>query len=134
MRSICKNVTVAGRRTSVRMEPIMWQCLDEICRREGRTVHEIVTLIDRLRGDGGLTAALRIFLVGYLQQAASRSPGLLSTAAAGTTAAGATAAGPRPAPHPILGMSDEAAGYNPGARRYSPAFEDAIRIFDTLDD
>ncbi|ACJ00485.1 conserved hypothetical protein [Rhodospirillum centenum SW] len=126
MRSICKNVTVAGRRTSVRMEPIMWQCLEEICRREGRTVHEIVTLIDRLRGDGGLTAALRIFLVGYLQQAASRSAGLLSAAGA--------AAGPRPAPHPILGMSEEAAGYNPGARRYSPAFEDAIRIFDTLDD
>lgn len=120
MRSICKNVTVAGRRTSVRMEPIMWQCLDEICQREGRTVHEIVTLIDRLRGDGGLTAALRIFLVGYLQQAASRPAGI--------------PAGPRPAPHPILGLSDEQTGYSPGGRRYSPAFEDAIRIFDTLDD
>jgi predicted DNA-binding ribbon-helix-helix protein len=38
-----RNVTVAGHRTSMRLEPSMWEALEEICRREGRTVHQVCT-------------------------------------------------------------------------------------------
>ncbi len=31
---ISRNVTVAGHRTSMRLEPAMWDALGEICRRE----------------------------------------------------------------------------------------------------
>ena len=43
------NVTVSGRRTSIRLEPQMWGALREICAREGKTTHALVTEIDRGR-------------------------------------------------------------------------------------
>ncbi|MEO3432135.1 ribbon-helix-helix domain-containing protein [Inquilinus sp. CAU 1745] len=62
---ICRNVVVAGRRTSIRMEPLMWTSVDEICAREDLTLHELCTKLDGMRGGNGLTAALRLFIVGY---------------------------------------------------------------------
>ncbi|MBW8728735.1 MAG: ribbon-helix-helix domain-containing protein [Inquilinus limosus] len=44
--SICRNVTVAGRRTSVRMEVVFWDGLMEICAREQIGLNEICTRID----------------------------------------------------------------------------------------
>ncbi|MEE8623389.1 MAG: ribbon-helix-helix domain-containing protein, partial [Alphaproteobacteria bacterium] len=41
------NVTVSGHRTSVRLEPEMWGGYEEICRREGRTIHEICSMVDQ---------------------------------------------------------------------------------------
>jgi len=69
MYPVCRNVTVRGRRTSVRMERQLWDDLEGICEREGQTVSGIVTLVDDRRGDGGLTAALRIFIVSYYRAA-----------------------------------------------------------------
>ncbi|HEU0118665.1 MAG TPA: ribbon-helix-helix domain-containing protein, partial [Alphaproteobacteria bacterium] len=37
---VSRNVTIAGHRTSVRLEPEMWSGLSEICRRERATLHE----------------------------------------------------------------------------------------------
>lgn len=65
LRPICRNVVVAGRRTSVRMEPLMWASVDEICARETLTLHDLCTKLDGMRGGNGLTAALRLFIVGY---------------------------------------------------------------------
>ena len=66
----CRNVSVAGRRTSVRMEPVMWRSLEDIRDREGLTLNQICTLVDNLRGDAGLTAALRVFIVAYYREVA----------------------------------------------------------------
>ena len=61
------NVTVDGRRTSMRLEPRMWQALNEIARLEGCTVHELCAEVDRSRGPNtGLTTAVRAFIVTYL--------------------------------------------------------------------
>lgn len=76
MQAICKNVTVGGRRTSVRMEPLLWDSLSDICRREERSTHEIATLVDRVRGDSSLTAALRVFILSYFRTATDRLTGL----------------------------------------------------------
>src|SRR5579864_172853 len=66
-----RNVTVAGRRTSIRLEPDMWEALHQICRREGKTLNEIVTEIDRQRVASSLTAAIRVYLLSYFRAAAT---------------------------------------------------------------
>src|SRR5579863_6204932 len=68
---INRNVTVAGHRTSIRLEPAMWEALNRICERERKGMNEIVTLIDRNRDQSTLTAAIRVFLLAYYQAAAT---------------------------------------------------------------
>lgn len=70
---ICKNINVGERRTSIRLEEEMWVAVNELCQREGMTVHELCSLIDRFRGDNSLTAALRVFLVVYYRVAATEA-------------------------------------------------------------
>lgn len=65
------NVTVAGRRTSIRLEPAMWQALREISVREGKTMHALVTEIEQGRAQSSLTAAIRVFLLDYFRAAAT---------------------------------------------------------------
>ena len=36
-----RNVTIGRRRTSLRLEPAMWDALEEICRREEMSQHEL---------------------------------------------------------------------------------------------
>ena len=69
-RPVCRNVQLADRRTSVRMEPVMWNSLQDIGLREGMSVNEICSNIDQIRGPLGLTQAIRVFIVGYY-----RAPG-----------------------------------------------------------
>lgn len=66
-----RNVTVAGHRTSIRLEPAMWEALTRICERERKSMNEIVTLIARSRNQSTLTAAIRVFLLSYYQAAAT---------------------------------------------------------------
>ncbi len=65
------NVRVAGRRTSIRLEPAMWQALGEISARERKTLHALVTEIERGRAQSSLTAAIRVFLLNYFKAAAT---------------------------------------------------------------
>jgi predicted DNA-binding ribbon-helix-helix protein len=60
-----RNVTVDGRRTSLRMENAMWEALEDICRREDRHLHEICGLVHRRRAGASFTAAMRVFIVRY---------------------------------------------------------------------
>jgi predicted DNA-binding ribbon-helix-helix protein len=68
---INRNVTVAGRRTSMRLEPAMWDALQQICNREGKTLNQLVTAIDRQRVESSLTAAIRVYLLRYFSAAAT---------------------------------------------------------------
>ena len=63
---VTRNVTVSGHRTSIRLEPVMWDGLQEICRREGRTIHEIGSMVHQRRQGTSLTAALRVFIMLYV--------------------------------------------------------------------
>lgn len=72
---ICRNVSVNGRRTSLRMEPMLWDALCEICDREGRTLNEICSRVDERRGGANLTASIRVFIISYLRAAARRASG-----------------------------------------------------------
>jgi predicted DNA-binding ribbon-helix-helix protein len=68
---ISRNISLADRRTSIRLEPEMWDALHEICAREGRSVHEICTEIDRQRNQSGLTAGVRVYILTYFREAAT---------------------------------------------------------------
>ena len=70
---IARNVTVAGRRTSLRMEPEMWDALQEAAAREGLSLHEFCTAVARRRGAYSMTAAIRVHLLGYFRDAATEA-------------------------------------------------------------
>jgi len=60
---INRNVTVNGRRTSIRLEPEMWDALEEIAKRENVRVSDVVSRIDqnaRYRGSGLCSATITV--------------------------------------------------------------------------
>lgn len=69
---VSRNITIFGRRTSVRLEPEMWMALNDIAERERCTVHDICSLVYvRKKKETSLTAAIRVFLMLYFRAAAT---------------------------------------------------------------
>lgn len=69
---VSRNITVLGKRTSVRLEPEMWNALREIAKRESCKIHDICSLIQmRKNPNTSLTAAIRVFLMLYYRAAAT---------------------------------------------------------------
>ena len=68
---VSRNITLHDRRTSMRLEPAMWDALDEICRRESRTIHDICSMVDKQRRESKLTAAIRVFVMAYFRAAST---------------------------------------------------------------
>ncbi len=67
---VSKNVTIFDRRTSIRLEPEMWEALNDIAKRENCSVHDICTLVFvRKKPETSLTAAIRVFLMLYFRAA-----------------------------------------------------------------
>jgi len=69
---VSRNVTVNTHRTSVRLEPDMWNGLREICRREHMSMHNICSMVaERKAPNTSLTAAIRVFVMAYFRAAAT---------------------------------------------------------------
>ena len=69
---VSKNVTILGRRTSIRLEPEMWVALVDIAKREQCSVHDLCTLVYIRKEDTtSLTAAIRVFLMLYFRAAST---------------------------------------------------------------
>jgi predicted DNA-binding ribbon-helix-helix protein len=69
---VSRNITVLGKRTSVRLEPEMWRELKNISKREACTIHDLCSLISlRKANNTSLTAAIRVFLMLYFRSAAT---------------------------------------------------------------
>ena len=67
---VSKNITIRGHRTSIRLEPEMWDALRDIANREGTTIHNICSLISiRKVDESSLTASIRVFLMLYYRAA-----------------------------------------------------------------
>ncbi|MAE51919.1 MAG: hypothetical protein CMH27_08910 [Micavibrio sp.] len=65
---VSRNITILGRRTSVRLEPEMWMAMKSIAKREGCSIHELCSLISlRKRDNTSLTAAIRVFIMLYFK-------------------------------------------------------------------
>lgn len=70
---INRNVTVGGHRTSVRLEAAMWDALRQICQREKKSLHALVTQIAQHQVESSLTAAIRVYLMSYFRAAFQES-------------------------------------------------------------
>lgn len=67
---VSRNITVMGKRTSVRLEPEMWAAIKDIADREDCTIHDVCTLIAlRKKPNSSLTAAIRVFIMLYFKAA-----------------------------------------------------------------
>lgn len=66
-----RNVTLSGRRTSLRLEEPMWDALREISRREAKSINEICSEVEVQRRESTLTAAIRVFVLLYFRAAAT---------------------------------------------------------------
>lgn len=67
-----RNISVNGRRTSIRLSLEMWDLLEEISKREDATFEELADRADNIRRDQGcaFTAAMRTLILNYWRQAA----------------------------------------------------------------
>jgi predicted DNA-binding ribbon-helix-helix protein len=68
-----RNVTIHGRRTSLRLEAAMWDALQEIAARERRSLHQLCERVEETRAESSLTAGVRVFILGYFRAAASEA-------------------------------------------------------------
>jgi len=59
-------LVVNGRRTTVRLEPVIWDTLTNIAIDQELSISNIVSTIDRNRSASSLTSAIRAYVVTYL--------------------------------------------------------------------
>lgn len=65
-----KNIRIHKRRTSVRLEPEMWDALNEIATLEDCSIHDVCSTVYDLKEKGtSYTAALRVFMMEYYRSA-----------------------------------------------------------------
>lgn len=69
-RLVSRNVLGTMGRTSMRLEPELWDALDEMCRREGVTLREMVRRVGP-SPSGGRTSAVRVQVLLYFRAAAT---------------------------------------------------------------
>ncbi len=72
-RLINRNVVAERGRTSMRMEPELWDALLEICQRERRDMSQLVRVIEDIGHSGGRTSAVRVYVLEYFRAAASEA-------------------------------------------------------------
>lgn len=72
-RLINRNVVAGRGRTSMRLEPELWEALTEICKRERQDINRLVRQIEAVGHSGGRTSAVRVFVVQYFRAAATDS-------------------------------------------------------------
>lgn len=70
-RLVNRNVFAERGRTSMRLEPELWDALAEICDREGKDISALVRGLEREGHAGGRTSAIRVFVISYFRDAAS---------------------------------------------------------------
>lgn len=69
---VSRNITIFGKRTSIRLEPEMWASLRDMAEREGCSMHDLCSLVSmRKQQKTSLTAAIRVFIMLYYKAASS---------------------------------------------------------------
>jgi len=62
----------------IRLEEDMWEALHEVCAREGISIHQFCTEVDKQRRESSLTAAIRVALLAYYRRLSQERDALLS--------------------------------------------------------
>lgn len=69
---VARNIVVANKRTSVRLETHMWESLKEIANREKCDVNDICNVVyDQLKDETSFTSSLRLFIFLYFKAAST---------------------------------------------------------------
>jgi predicted DNA-binding ribbon-helix-helix protein len=68
---INRNILAARGRSSMRLEPEIWEALQEICRRERVAMGDLVQRIEGNSGEVGRTSAVRVYVFEYFRAAAT---------------------------------------------------------------
>jgi len=69
---VLRNISVRGRRTSIRLEPEIWDTLAEICRREFCAPDDVCSYVEERKSPhGSLTSSLRVFILDYFRTSSS---------------------------------------------------------------
>jgi predicted DNA-binding ribbon-helix-helix protein len=72
-RLVNRNVVAERGRTSMRLEPELWEALQEICAREGQDMSSLVRNVEQHGHAGGRTSAVRVFILAYFRDAATEA-------------------------------------------------------------
>ncbi len=64
-RLVNRNVVAERGRTSMRLEPELWDMLSEICEREAQDISTLVRQIEAAGHAGGRTSAVRVYIANY---------------------------------------------------------------------
>lgn len=67
-RPVKRSFTINGHRTSISLEGPFWEVLREAAQRDNVSLATLVTQIDRGRGSGGLSGAVRLFVLDYVRR------------------------------------------------------------------
>ncbi len=70
-RLVNRNIVAGRGRTSMRLEPELWDALLEICRRESIDPGQLVRRVEEQGHAGGRTSAVRVYLLTYFRVAAT---------------------------------------------------------------
>jgi predicted DNA-binding ribbon-helix-helix protein len=62
-RPVKRSLTLHGHRTSVSLEDAFWDAFRAIAARDGKTINGLAAQIDDDRGDIGLGAAIRVYVL-----------------------------------------------------------------------
>jgi predicted DNA-binding ribbon-helix-helix protein len=72
-RLVNRNIVAGRGRTSMRLEPELWDALLEICRRERVDLGQLVRRVEEKGHAGGRTSAVRVFILDYFRTAATET-------------------------------------------------------------
>ncbi len=72
---INRNINVGALRTSIRLEPEFWDALAEIAQREVKSIDDICYMVDKACNGMTRTAAIRVHIASYFQNAAKAKHG-----------------------------------------------------------
>lgn len=70
-RLVNRNITAGAGRTSMRLEPEVWDALREICLRESIELRDLIRTVERHAVAGGRTSAVRVHVLQYFREAAT---------------------------------------------------------------
>jgi predicted DNA-binding ribbon-helix-helix protein len=72
-RLINRNIIANSGRTSMRLEPELWNVLNEICRREKQDMGQLIARVETAAPPGGRTSAVRVYIMKYYYAASTET-------------------------------------------------------------
>jgi predicted DNA-binding ribbon-helix-helix protein len=69
-RPLKRSFAIKGHRTSISMEAPFWEAMQQAAALEHSTLAGLVATIDAMRGDAGLSSAVRVWVLEYFRRRA----------------------------------------------------------------